>query len=227
MVQYNLTPKKSIILGGILLVIFLIFFPSLIYFAFGIKKPEHTVNLIFFSELYNWLFLGLIYLYSVKIEKQKFLLWTEVNYPQSFYLKAVIKIFLICFAGSIVIAFLLKLSGLYTVNAKAIELAKLIHQNKLLVFLVPLTAGFTEEILIRGYLLTRLELFFENTNLAIFISALLFGIAHLNYGTVSQFIFPIFLGIVYAFHYKKYKSIKVLIASHFLWDLMFLYFKRG
>ena len=62
-----------------------------------------------------------------------------------------------------------------------------------------LITGFTEELAIRGYLLPRLELIFNNSWTAILISSVLFGLLHFGYGTIINVIGPFFIGLVFAY----------------------------
>jgi len=93
----------------------------------------------------------------------------------------------------------------------------------LLVF-TALTAGVTEELVFRGYLQPRLELLFKNPYWAIVISSLIFGLAHIMYGTVKNVIDPFFIGLGLAIYYWRYRNIKVAMVFHFLWDLLGLLF---
>jgi hypothetical protein len=86
-----------------------------------------------------------------------------------------------------------------------------------------LTAGITEELIFRGYLLPRLEILFKNKWAAIIISALLFGLAHGGYGDLSKMLVPFIIGFIFAFYYTRYRSLTVLIICHFLIDFNSLY----
>jgi hypothetical protein len=86
------------------------------------------------------------------------------------------------------------------------------------------TAGVTEELIFRVYLLQRLELLLKNSYLAIFISTVLFALLHISYGTISNVTGPFIIGLVFAIHYWKYRNIKFIIIFHFIWDLLTFYF---
>ena len=85
-----------------------------------------------------------------------------------------------------------------------------------------LTAGITEELVFRGYLMPRLQLFFKNNYASIVISSLLFGLMHVGYGTIFQVVGSMMIGLVFAIHYQKFRNIKILIFCHFFWDFMSL-----
>jgi hypothetical protein len=91
----------------------------------------------------------------------------------------------------------------------------------LLVFTV-FTAGVTEEFIFRGYMIPRLSLRFTNKHLPVIISALLFSFMHLGYKSVAELIFTFLFGLIFGYHYQKYRNIQVLVIVHFLWDLMAL-----
>ncbi|MFV5702790.1 lysostaphin resistance A-like protein [Flavobacterium sp. XS2P12] len=99
---------------------------------------------------------------------------------------------------------------------------KLFKNNIFLILFTSITAGVSEELIFRGYLIPRLEILLKNTRVAILTSSILFGLIHYSYGSLIQIIGPIFIGLVFALHYKKYKNIKILIMCHFLWDLLVL-----
>ena len=89
-------------------------------------------------------------------------------------------------------------------------------------FFIAFTAGVVEEFIFRGYLLPRLQLFFSSKHWPIVIGAILFGLAHFRYGTIMNVAGPIILGLIVGYHYQKYRNIKVLIITHFLYDFVVL-----
>jgi len=50
---------------------------------------------------------------------------------------------------------------------------------------------------------------------------------HLGYKTLSEVIFSFLIGVVMAYHYQKYRNIKVVIIVHFLVDLIALSLFKG
>jgi membrane protease YdiL (CAAX protease family) len=78
------------------------------------------------------------------------------------------------------------------------------------IIMVGIIPGFAEEMLFRGVLLNGLEKNYSNKK-AILISALLFGIVHLN---PWQFVTAFIIGIVSAWIYIKTKSIVLCIYMH-------------
>ena len=60
---------------------------------FGIIQLENSIITRWIREIEFWIFLGLIFLISIKIERTKFLLWSEIKRKWYFYLLSVISVF--------------------------------------------------------------------------------------------------------------------------------------
>jgi uncharacterized protein len=192
-----------------------------ILYLLGIAEINSTG--FFISRLLYWICAGLLYWYTRKVERQPLLLWQEKKYSFIFYLVSVIALLFVLFIGMFIIQAILLLSGLITKSARLSEITNILRTNSPLLIFTCLTAGFTEELIFRGYLLPRLEIVFKSPWLAIIISSLLFGLMHFKYGTVINIAGPIFIGLVFACYYRKYRNIKLLILFHFLWDLGVLF----
>ncbi len=172
------------------------------------------------SRIILWLWLLLVYLYTLKIEKQPFLLWRENQYKIRFYFLSIILILLIAFVGSLVIMLLIIRAGWYNFSNIIFDVKNLSWTIKLLIVL---TAAIVEEAIFRGYLIPRLQLFFKNIHLPILVSAGLFGLSHIGYGTINNMIGPFVGGMLLGYHYQKYRNIKILIICHFLVDCRILF----
>jgi membrane protease YdiL (CAAX protease family) len=221
MADYLKTTKKSALIGGILFLLLILFTVSASF-----QLLEHTTftkQITFsISRLAIWVCLFLLYLYSLKIERQPFLLWTEEKYSLTFFLKSVAKLMFSLFLTMLVVYFIFKIADSNIDSKKMNEVMKLFKNNIFLILFTSITAGVTEELIFRGYLLPRLEILLKNTPAAILLSSILFGLIHYSYGTLMQIIGPVFIGLLFAVHYQKYKNIKILIMCHFLWDLLVL-----
>jgi uncharacterized protein len=170
-----------------------------------------------------WICLLLVFLYANQIENQKFLLWNEQQLSILEYVKSFFKIIASIIIGALLIRLLLYLlGGNVEENPKLKEIVAVLKTNYPLLIFTCLTAGITEELIFRGYLMPRLQLFFKNNYASIVISSLLFGLMHIGYGTIFQVLGPMMIGLVFAIHYKKFRNIKILIFCHFFWDLMSL-----
>ena len=170
-----------------------------------------------------WICLLLVLLYANQIENQKFLLWNENQLSVFEYVKSFFKIIASMIIGALLIRLLLYLlGGNIEENPKLKEIVAVLKTNYPLLIFTCLTAGITEELVFRGYLMPRLQLFFKNNYASIVISSLLFGLMHIGYGTIFQILEPMMIGLVFAIHYQKFRNIKILIFCHFFWDLMSL-----
>lgn len=213
--------KKPVLIIGIILSVLLPF--SAMYFSLLVKKLGIDNETQFYiSRFAIWISLLLLFAYSIKIEKQPLLIWGETEYSILAFAKAIfitfVKLFIAVYITSVLIM-LLKITGESVVLNKALALFK---KSYFLLFFTCVTAGITEELIFRGYLLPRLELLSKNKILAIIISSILFGLLHIGYGTLLNVIGPIVIGLVFAIQYEKYRNIKILIFCHFLWDLLLL-----
>ena len=204
-----------------------IFFSILILISALLFTPflNYTIldklTIFWLGRVSIWVCLLLVYLYIKLIEKQKFLLWTEnyLSIPDS--IKSFFKIIGTIFLGALIIGLTLKVFGLKPdESSKMVEIVKIMKHNLPLLLFTCLTAGVTEEFIFRGYLMPRLQLFFNNNYASIVISSMLFGIMHVGYGTVFQVLGPIFIGVVFAVHYQKFRNLKIIMFCHFFWDFM-------
>lgn len=225
MITFSHKPKQSIVLIGIISILLLLFLFSLtgsspFLHLVGLSKLNGTI--FFASRMLYWVCLVLVWLYSTKVEKQNLLIWKERKYKFLTSLASVIAIYLILFAGNIVIEKLLSLISVSNKSAKLSEIINILRGNTFLLLFTCVTAGVVEELIFRGYLLPRLEIIFKSPSLAIIISSLIFGLLHYKYGTILNIAGPFFIGLVFAYYYWKYRSIKILIIFHFLWDLISL-----
>ncbi|MET0944124.1 MAG: type II CAAX endopeptidase family protein [Flavobacterium sp.] len=212
--------KKNYILG-----IFLsILLPTLAICTFLVLRQA---NLSFSSQFLisrfaQWTGLILLFVFALKIEKRPFLLWKENEYSGINTLKATGETMLFLIIGMFVVGIIIKLLN---ANVKSSLLDKTVHilqDNIIFLLFTCITAGIIEELIFRGYMFPRLQILLKSNKLAIIISSFLFGILHYSYGTLLQTLGPMIFGAIQALQYQKYKSIKVVIISHFLWDLVVL-----
>jgi membrane protease YdiL (CAAX protease family) len=221
MTDYLKTTRKSILIGGIFLLLMLLFITALSLPL--LKQLNLKYETIFYiSRLAIWFCLFLIYMYSIHIEKQNFLLWKEKKYSLLFYVKSVAATMGTLVLIMLVVSIIFRLTGSDIESEKMDEILRFFKNNLPLILFTSVTAGVTEELFFRGYLIPRLEILFKNTYLAILISSILFGLIHYSYGTLIQIIAPFFIGIILALHYQKHRNITIIIICHFLWNLLVL-----
>lgn len=107
------------------------------------------------------------------------------------------------------------------------EVAMLIPQDaagRVVWVLVSATAGFCEEAMFRGYLMTRLRLVFKMKNWfwPVLISSIAFGACHLYQG-IPNFIVITFYGLMLSLLYIRTRSLWPGIIAHFFLDFINLF----
>lgn len=75
-----------------------------------------------------------------------------------------------------------------------------------------------EEIFFRGFLFEKIEKYAGGI-MAIFITAFLFGLAHLSYGKIFPVVMPIFMGIILGYIVLKTKSLYSSITAHVTFNI--------
>ncbi len=185
---------------------------------FGLIDFGNSRTAAWISEFKMWILLGLICLVALKIEGSNLLIWKEINRKWYFYPISVIAVF----AGAVIVAIttpiLFDLLHIPKSQEVLESLANYYCEDKLLLVFGCLTAGFVEEFIFRGYLMPRMEILFKHKWAVISLSALVFGIAHIGNSSLIGFIVPTLIGLIFSYHYYRYRNIKVLIITHFLID---------
>ncbi len=74
-------------------------------------------------------------------------------------------------------------------------------------------AALTEETFFRGFLQSRIGLL---------AASVIFGFAHVGYGTVLQIVFPFIYGIVFGLLYKRTGTLAAPMMAHFVYDFVVL-----
>ncbi len=91
-----------------------------------------------------------------------------------------------------------------------------VWQRVLFVLIIPITAGFCEELIWRGYLITRLEARGRGRWATILLSAVAFALIH---GTPIHWVFTFLFGIVAGYYYSRERNLVPLMISHAVIDL--------
>ncbi|MBN1880432.1 CPBP family intramembrane metalloprotease [bacterium] len=179
---------------------------------------DSSITSTWINEIKFWVFLGLFFLVVLKIERTPFLLWQETKRKWYFYLFSIT----IIFTGAVVVGVTVPLVFKFlNISLKQDVLESVSnHYCSSFILLVfgCLTAGVVEELVFRGYLMPRLEIFAKNGWLVIVLSSLIFGFAHLGNLSIVGLVVPTFIGLIFSYHYYKYRNIVVLILAHFLID---------
>jgi membrane protease YdiL (CAAX protease family) len=218
----NFPKRSTVIYGLVLTAILLVLCIMAPHYLSLLGRQQIALPVQFFiSRLFFWLLLIIVYLYVDNLEKQPFLLWTEKEYTLKQNLIFIGIIILLIIAGSAIInatAYFLHL------NRRSDVQAAIMLYNRPLKIFTALTAGVVEELIFRGYLMPRLQLFFKKAHWPIIISTLIFGLGHVRYGTIVNVAGPLLIGGVFAWHYNKYRNLRILIICHFMIDFVALMF---
>lgn len=222
--EYSNKNNKTVVVGIIIAIV--LFFTALLF-----SKVFKDVLLLsdevalFSSRFAIWVALAMLFMYAKQVEKQPLMLWKEKTYSIGYYILSIIITLLVVIAVLIVFSFIWTSLGLKKDSDSLNKILEVFRHNHFLILLTCLTAGITEELVFRGYIMPRLQLLFNKTYVSVIISSVVFGLIHFGYGTALNIIGPFIIGLVFALHYYKYRNIKILIICHFLWDYMVILLK--
>jgi len=206
--------KTAAIVGVILAIVF----PFVLSIIFRYTTLD-AINRIFYSRFIFWAELLLLMLYTAKAERRKLLIWKEQELDLGIFIASVVVLYLLSWVCSIIGA-APRLFGYHEDNALMKRIVMLLINRQWLIVFTCITAGVTEELIFRGYIMTRLSLLFKNDYAAIVVSAIGFSALHYGYKSLHELIFAFLIGILYGAYYQKYRNIKVLIAAHFMVDFI-------
>jgi membrane protease YdiL (CAAX protease family) len=181
----------------------------------GVPIPERML----ITRITFWVYFGIVYLYVAKREKKPFLLWKEESHSIGFYIISVILMLLTVIVFAAIIGVSLKYLG-FGMSKVVADFTKMSVPLK---WFAILTAGIVEELIFRGYIQSRLQLLFKSEYWPMIISALCFGLVHAGYGTLINMMIPFIIGIIFSWHYYKYRNIKILMICHALIDINALF----
>ena len=209
--------ENAVILNGLILTVALLFCLTVGSKVFSMLTAQSLSMQTRFTitRLALWLCFAVIYVYVLNKEKQPLLLWTENRYSIGFSILSVFAILMVILIGAIIIALPFKLWGTLKVSNAMLLMLKFSIPVKLFGIF---TAGLLEELIFRGYMIPRLSLFFKGKHLPVIISSVIFSLGHTGYGTVINVLIPLLIGLVFGYHYQKYRNLKILIICHLLID---------
>lgn len=208
-------PNNIIVLTGIILAFIV---PLLLTIWMGGIHLDYYDKL-FYSRFFYWGTVLVMLLYALKAERQPMLLWKDENNTLGFLLLSALVLYLLFIVAAIISAIPM-LFGVRDNVAMVKKVTETLKGHPMMIFFVALTAGVTEELIFRGYLLTRMMQLFKNNIAAIVVSSLLFSSLHYKYGSYRELIFTFLIGIVFSIYYIKYRNIKPIIIAHFLIDFI-------
>ncbi|HVS94001.1 MAG TPA: type II CAAX endopeptidase family protein [Mucilaginibacter sp.] len=181
--------------------------------------PMNYAEKLFYSRFLYWADALFVTIYAYRAEKLKPLIWDEKKLGAGAFVLSVFVLYLL----SIGCGILSKIPSVFgwRENYEAVKrLAIAMTGNTFLMVFCAVTAGFTEEFIFRGYILSRLSLMCRNQFLPILISAILFSALHYRYFSIGEFILTFMIGLVFGIYYREYRNIKALMVAHFLIDFI-------
>lgn len=151
------------------------------------------------------------YFLMKKDKKRETIINGEISYEPLEY-KLYIPVIILGIASCIGINNLISVSGLIELFPGFLEVAEAIYGGGILlqIISVAIIVPILEELLFRGIVYKRLRGYMK-TEIAIVVSALFFGLFHLN---VVQGLYAFIIGLLLAYVYEKYKSIWAPILFH-------------
>lgn len=151
------------------------------------------------------------YFLMKKDKKRETIINGEISYEPLEY-KLYIPVIILGIASCIGINNLISISGLIELFPGFLEVAEAIYGGGILlqIISVAIIVPILEELLFRGIVYKRLRGYMK-TEIAIVVSALFFGLFHLN---VVQGLYAFIIGLLLAYVYEKYKSIWAPILFH-------------
>ncbi len=184
-------------------------------YFFGLTDIADRNTQILSVKVEFWLTTLILFMYAKYCEKLKFLLWREQKLKPLTYLLSVL---LVLFITTVVMSIIA-----ITINQfiyKKTHTVSLGERNVFIFLFSAFTAAVTEELIFRGYLLPRIKLLLNNTWLAVIISSLIFGLAHVTNYNFIQMLNPFIIGLIFSIYYSKYQNLTVLIICHLIIDLV-------
>lgn len=180
----------------------------------------NAVTLFYISRGLLWLWLILVWGYAVLIEHTPLLPQVQKRYSP---VKFILSVFLILLAVLVGSMFVTVASHYFHWSTASHSMELLFSLGVIGKLITVVTAAVTEELIFRGYLLSRLEKTLRNNWMAWIISAVIFALAHLGYGTIINLLIPLVIGLIFGFYQQRYRNIWVLIVCHLLIDLYSLF----
>lgn len=201
--------SNTILRTGIVFAIF--YYPAIGQLFY--HNGQFTVARIVSSRIVIWTEVLLLFFYAAAIEKNNLLLWAEKKYTAGFYFASFGALYLLSIGAGIV-SKAPALFGYHDDRTLLLQLMGIVATNWPMLIITAVTAGITEELIFRGYLVPRLEVLFKNKHMPVIISSLAFGLIHYRYHSIGEVIFATLFGVVFAIHYQWYRNIKILIVTH-------------
>jgi membrane protease YdiL (CAAX protease family) len=206
---------KTKLAAGIFIAIILV--PITGRLALGGKG--YDTQYILWSRCFFWLEIVVLACYSKWVEKGRFFLWSPQKQKFWFYPASFGALYLLTIAAGLA-GNIPKLFGIPDNREVMEQMVHVLNQSMPLMIFGAVTAGVTEELIFRAYIVPRLALVFKNKYMPVIVSALAFSALHYRYLSVHELLFTFLFGIVFAIHYQWYRNISILIITHAIIDFV-------
>ncbi|MBS1525209.1 MAG: CPBP family intramembrane metalloprotease, partial [Bacteroidetes bacterium] len=174
-------PANRIMLTGIAIAVIAPLVLTELLRLTGLSYPDK----LFYSRFLYWGDALFVTIYAYRAEKLKPLMWDEKKLGIGAFILSVFVLYLLAIGCSI-ISKIPSVFGWHEDYDAVKKLAMAMKGNTFLMVFSAATAGFTEEFIFRGYILTRLSLMFRNDFLPILVSAFLFSALHYRYFSIGE-----------------------------------------
>lgn len=206
---------RATIMGGIVIAFI---FPLVLSVLISILPLSYWTK-VYSSRFIFWAEVLLLWFYARKVEKQKLLIWPQKTGGIEFIVLSVMVLYLLTI-GAQMISAIPTFLGYHEDNRVMRLIAATVRGRPGLIVFISFTAGFCEEVIFRGYVLTRLSLLYKDSITPVVLSSLFFAALHYKYNMPREYIFPFLIGIIFSVYYQRYGNIKPLIVVHFIIDVI-------
>ena len=137
----------------------------------------YDTHYVLFSRYFYWLEIVVLFCYARWVEKGPFFLWPPQKQKFWFYPATFGALYLLAIAAGAVSS-IPKLFGVPDNREVMEQMVHVVNKSMPLMIFAAVTAGVTEELIFRAYMVPRLELLFKNKYMPVIVSALLFSALH-------------------------------------------------
>lgn len=173
----------------------------------------------FYPEFAKWSTVIFLFFYAYKVERQPLLIWKGGDNSIGFTLLSVVVLY-VSYVIVTIVSSIPAWFGYRESDDLMRQIMQLLNGHPVFIFFISITAGVTEELIFRGYLLTRLLMCFKEPHIPVIVSSAVFSAMHYKYHSLGEFIFTFLMGVLCSIYYIKYRNIHALIMVHFFTDFI-------
>ncbi|MBC7081290.1 MAG: CPBP family intramembrane metalloprotease [Thermoplasmatales archaeon] len=209
---------KKIIANLILVFTLFVIYSSVAISFFIDFEAEISSQSLMFALIFNFL---IIFIPSILFA---YLYYGEIWNSLYFRKEGAVKSILYGFLSTIIFLFLqgafLTIIGYEESNPLAEKIVEIVKRNSFLLFLIPIISSISEETFYRGVIQNLLQK--KMGIYSIFLTSLIFAIAHIEYKTIFQILMPFLFALLLGFLMYKFKNIFAPISAHFFYNFLSL-----